>query len=68
MRVMGWASASLTDIPPVGTAIDAMQLEFGAHLRTRNQLERTAADVARAIVVFAGEYLPLKSRSNNGSE
>ncbi len=51
-----------------GTGIDAMQLEFGAHLRTRSQLERTAADVAGAIVVFAGEYLPLKSRSNNGSE
>jgi N-formylglutamate amidohydrolase len=40
-----------------GTGIDAMQLEFGAQLRSRAQLERTALDVARAIVVFAGEYL-----------
>jgi N-formylglutamate amidohydrolase len=44
-----------------GTGIDAIQLEFGSHLRSRANLERTAADVARAIVVFAGEYLPVKS-------
>jgi len=43
-----------------GTGIDAMQLEFGAQLRSRANLERTAADVAHAIAVFAGEYLPLK--------
>jgi len=43
-----------------GTGIDAIQLEFGAHLRARPNLERTAADVARAIVVFAEEYLPVR--------
>jgi N-formylglutamate amidohydrolase len=45
-----------------GTCVDAIQLEFGAHLRSRPSLERTATDVARAIAVFAGEYLPLDGR------
>lgn len=44
-----------------GTGIDAIQLEFGTHLRSRANLERTANDVARAIAIFAGEYLPLKT-------
>jgi N-formylglutamate amidohydrolase len=44
-----------------GTAIDAMQLEFGADLRSRANLERTANDVARAVAVFAAEYLPVES-------
>ena len=43
-----------------GTAIDAIQLEFGANLRQRSVLDRTAADLADAIAVFAREYLPLK--------
>jgi len=38
--------------------IDAMQLELGTSLRSRANLERTAADLAAAIVVFAREYLP----------
>jgi N-formylglutamate amidohydrolase len=42
------------------TDIDAIQLEFGSDLRSRAKLEQTATDVARAIAVFAGEYLPLK--------
>lgn len=44
-----------------GTRIDAIQLEFGANLRARANLERTANDLARAIQVFAREYLPLAS-------
>ncbi len=44
-----------------GTGIDAIQLEFGTHLRSRANLERTATDVAGAIVIFAGEYLPLSA-------
>jgi N-formylglutamate amidohydrolase len=44
-----------------GTGIDAIQLEFGSHLRSRANLERTANDVAGAIVIFAGAYLPLKA-------
>jgi N-formylglutamate amidohydrolase len=38
--------------------IDAIQLEFGAQLRARANLERTAADLAAAIAVFAQEFLP----------
>jgi N-formylglutamate amidohydrolase len=44
-----------------GTGIDAIQLEFGTHLRSRANLERTADDVAGAIVIFAGEYLQLRA-------
>jgi N-formylglutamate amidohydrolase len=51
-----------------GTGVDAMQLEFGAALRARANLERTAADVARAIAVFAGEYLPVRTSGANRSE
>jgi N-formylglutamate amidohydrolase len=40
------------------TGIDAIQLEFGTRLRARDNVDRTAADVAAAIRVFAKEYLP----------
>jgi N-formylglutamate amidohydrolase len=40
------------------TGIDAIQLEFGTGLRARDNVARTAADVAAAIRVFAKEYLP----------
>ena len=41
------------------SGIDAIQLEFGAKLRARTNLERTATDLAEAIAVFAQAYLPL---------
>jgi len=41
-----------------GTGIDAIQLELGTSLRSRVNLERTAAHLADAIAVFAREYLP----------
>jgi N-formylglutamate amidohydrolase len=41
-----------------GTQIDAMQLELGADLRARKNLERTAGDLAEAIVIFARAFLP----------
>ena len=41
------------------TGIDAIQLEFGTRLRARDNLDRTAADVAAAIRFFAREYLPI---------
>ncbi len=44
-----------------GSAIDAIQLEFGATLRSRAKLEKTAADLADAIVVFSRQYLPSAS-------
>lgn len=43
--------------------IDAIQLEFGSHLRARANLDKTAADLAAAIAVFAKEYLPSKQKS-----
>jgi N-formylglutamate amidohydrolase len=50
--------------------IDAIQLEFGATLRARANLERTATDFADTITVLAQAYLPL-GRSHtaiNGDE
>ena len=44
------------------TGIDVIQLEFGSTLRARANLERTAADVAHAILAFSGAYLPLTPR------
>jgi N-formylglutamate amidohydrolase len=41
------------------SGIDAIQLEFGARLRARANLERVATDLADAITVFAQAYLPL---------
>jgi N-formylglutamate amidohydrolase len=41
------------------TGIDAIQLEFGTRLRARNNLDRTAVDLAAAIRVFARKYLPI---------
>jgi N-formylglutamate amidohydrolase len=42
-----------------GTKIDVMQLELGANLRRKTNLERTASDLAQAIAAFAREFLPL---------
>jgi N-formylglutamate amidohydrolase len=41
------------------TGIDAIQLELGTRLRSRANLQRTADDLADAIIVFAREYLLL---------
>jgi len=48
-----------------GTGIDAIQLELGTSLRSRANLERAAADLAHAIVVFAREYLPASQLSSS---
>jgi N-formylglutamate amidohydrolase len=42
--------------------VDAIQLEFGANLRAKSNLERTADDLAHAIEIFAKAYLPLAAR------
>ena len=47
------------------TGIDAIQLEFGTRLRARDNVERTAADVAAAIRIFAREYLPINLEATN---
>ena len=46
-----------------GRGVDAIQLEVGTNLRTRANLQRTATDLAKAIAVFAQEYLPLVKSS-----
>ncbi len=46
-----------------GRGVDAIQLEIGTNLRTRANLQRTATDLAKAIAVFAQEYLPLVKSS-----
>jgi N-formylglutamate amidohydrolase len=46
-----------------GRDVDAIQLEIGTKLRARANLERTAADLAEAIAVFAREYLPIMKSS-----
>lgn len=47
--------------------LDAIQLEFGAHFRRRENLERTAADLAAALAVFARTYLPTRPLNNHGA-
>jgi N-formylglutamate amidohydrolase len=47
-----------------GPGVDAIQLELGTQLRARARLEQTAADLARAIQVFARAYLPLRKRGD----
>jgi N-formylglutamate amidohydrolase len=43
--------------------VDAIQLEIGSKLRSRTNLDKTAADLADAIAVFAQEFLPMSPRS-----
>jgi N-formylglutamate amidohydrolase len=45
------------------TGIDAIQLEFGSQLRARDNLDKTAADLAAAIAVFTKQYLPNNQKS-----
>ncbi|HEU4342891.1 MAG TPA: N-formylglutamate amidohydrolase [Candidatus Binatia bacterium] len=45
-----------------GTAIDAIQLELGASLRSRSNIDRTASDFADAIQVFVKSYFPMLDR------
>lgn len=40
--------------------LDAIQLEFGSQLRSRERLPRTAADLAMALQAFAREYLAVR--------
>jgi N-formylglutamate amidohydrolase len=42
-----------------GGSLDAIQLEFGTNLRSKNNLMRTAEDLAQAIEIFARAFLPL---------
>ena len=48
-----------------GTQIDAIQLELGIDLRARRHLERTADDLAEAIVNFTRAFLPMSGARAN---
>jgi N-formylglutamate amidohydrolase len=41
-----------------GGNVDAIQLEFGHHLRTPASIDKTANDAAEAVATFAKAYLP----------
>jgi len=41
-----------------GTTIDALQLELGADLRSKDHLQKTAKDLGTAIATFARAHLP----------
>ena len=41
-----------------GGKVDALQMEFGSALRTKDRLDQTATDAADAIAAFAKAYLP----------
>lgn len=41
-----------------GGAVDAIQLETGAVMRSRKNLDKSAADLAAAVAAFAKTYLP----------
>jgi N-formylglutamate amidohydrolase len=45
-----------------GTGIDAIQFETGGDHRAKANLDKTAADFAAAIKVFAKEYLPAEKQ------
>ena len=47
-----------------GSAIDALQLEMGTGLRKRDRIDKTAADLAAAVEVFAKEYLPAPKKAD----
>lgn len=44
------------------TAVDAMQFEFGSQFTELTAVEKTATDLADALVVFAKHYLPEKPK------
>ena len=44
------------------TDIDAIQIEFGDKFRKTDALEKTSADLAEALTVFAKEYLPREKK------
>lgn len=45
-----------------GTAIDAIQLEFGGKFRAPDQLVRTTTDIAEAVIRFSREHPPQRRR------
>ena len=48
-----------------GTHVDAIQIELGSQLRSREQWQKTATDLAEAIASFSRMYLPLEPAGQN---
>lgn len=49
-----------------GGTVDALQLELGGAFRRKNRLDRTADELAEALVVFHKAYLPQTPRAAGG--
>lgn len=50
------------------TDIDAIQIEFGDKFRKADHLEKTSADLAEALTVFAKEYLPREKKKPEAAQ
>jgi N-formylglutamate amidohydrolase len=50
------------------TDIDAIQVEFGDNFRKASQLDKTSADLADALTVFAKEYLPREKKKQEAAQ
>jgi N-formylglutamate amidohydrolase len=48
--------------------IDALQIEFGDSFRKASALDKTAADLAAALTVFAKEYLPREKKQAEAAQ
>lgn len=48
--------------------IDAIQVEYGDNFRKANALEKTSADLADALTVFAKEYLPREKKKQEAAQ
>ena len=50
------------------TDSDAIQVEFGDNFRKASQLDKTSADLAEALTVFAKEYLPREKKAQEAAQ
>lgn len=50
-----------------GTEVDAIQIELGSHLRSREQWQKTAEDLAEGIARFGRMYLPFDGDRTNAA-
>jgi len=48
--------------------IDAIQVEFGDNFRKASVLDKTSADLAEALTVFAKEYLPREKKKSEAAQ
>ncbi len=50
------------------TDIDAIQVEFGDNFRKASVFDKTSADLAEALTVFAKEYLPREKKKSEAAQ